>query len=53
MDGFWISEKKGTDIVRSSDVENMGEEFGLGNQTVPPEKEEKKYLSDCIEAKLK
>tara|TARA_B100000686_G_C16032383_1_gene591301 strand:+ start:296 stop:451 length:156 start_codon:yes stop_codon:yes gene_type:complete len=45
--------KRGTDIARSPDVEDMGEEFGLGTKSVPPDKEEKKYFSNCIEAKLK
>jgi len=30
----------------------MGEEFDLGTKSVPPEKEEKKYYPNYIEAKL-
>ena len=48
---FWKN-KRGTDNVRSPDVEYMGEEFDLGIKFIPPEKEEKKYYPNYIEAKL-
>ena len=45
MDGFCTSEKRGTDTVRSPDVENMGEEFGLGTKPFPQKRRRKSTIT--------
>ena len=45
MDGIWVSKKKGTDIVRAPDVEDMGEEFGLGTKPFPQKRRRKSTIA--------